>query len=360
MTKYRTHLIVNHKDAEVINKLKFQNYSLILQNEPTSCFWECTDRRSYIYVTGGANPKDVEDNEIRQYELIIESESEEHAEDLLSIIHGGMLLAYPEPSLTSSFTFITEIDTTNEEKYLEDPFRNYFQRFENLGFGCQLANVIIGDRQGIYALEKYKISLELSSFTPHSANPIYGQVFDHYNIQHQNHARSAFSVIEELGLEIRSSSKNPRFTDADNGTWNEKVLKDIQQRLEKSGLSSELTFDWIYRGSPTRIENKIKPFFGFESQWVDYGEEVRDKTLTFPEAIHNASYLRNYIAAHKFNELTQYISPYDVFNIQGLARQLILRKLGLWGKLLNRNKKIRLPTPVTVAQATKTQKNELF
>lgn len=344
MTKYRTHLIVDRKDAEVINELKFPNHFLVLQNEPTKCFWESKDGRSYTHYTGGVIPKDVRNNEIPQYELIIESESEEHADDLLSIIHGGMLLAYPEPSLTSNFTFITEINEVHEERYLDEPFRNYFKRFENVGFGCRFANATIEDKQGIYALEKYKISLELSSFTPHSADPRYGQVFEHYDVQHQSHARSAFaiisafSVIEELELEIRSSSKNPRFTDPDKGIWNEKVLQNIQQRLERSGISSELTFDWIYRGSPTRIENEIKPFFGFDSQWVVYGDEVRDQTLTFPEAIHNASYLRNFIAAHKFNELTQFISPYDVFNIQGLARQLILRKLGLWEIMLNRNK----------------------
>ncbi|WP_289037769.1 hypothetical protein [uncultured Zobellia sp.] len=347
MSKYRTHLIVSLNDGEIIKGLKFPNHSLILHNEPTTCFWESKDVKSYSYYTGGIDRKDVRDNDIPQYELIIQSESEEHTEDLLSIIHGGMLLAYPEPSLTNHFTFITEIDEadeTYEKMYLEQSFKNNFKRLENLGFGCQLANVIINEKKSIYALEKYKVSLELSSFTPHSANPIYGQVFKNYDVRHQNHTRSAFaiisafSVIEELGLEIRSSSKKPRFTDKNKGTWNEKVLKNIEERLEKSGISNDMTFDWIYRGSPTRIEDELKPFFGFDSQWVKYRDDIRDKTLTFPEAIHNASYLRNFIAAHKFNELTQYISPYDVFNIQSLARQLILRKLGLWETMLNRYK----------------------
>ena len=344
MKTFRTHLIVSRKDAEIIKDLEFSIHSLILQEEPTSCYWESKDGSSFSHYMGGIDLKEVRDNDIPQCELIIEAESEEHAEDLLSIIHGGMLLAYPEPSLTSNFTFIAEAKEVFDKRYIEDPFRNYFKRLKNVGFGCQLANVALEDKKNIYAIEKYKISLELSSFTPHSADPRYGQVFNHYDVQHQNHARSAFaiisafSVIEELGLEVRSSNKNPRFTDANTGTWNEKVLSDIKERLENSGISNELNFDWIYRGSPTRIENELKPFFGFDSQWVVYGEDVRDKTLTFPEAIHNASYLRNFIAAHKFNELTQYISPYDVFNIQCLARQLILRKLGIWETMLNRSK----------------------
>lgn len=98
-----------------------------------------------------------------------------------------------------------------------------------------------------------------------------------------------------------------------------------------------MTFDWVYRGEPTRIEQNIKPYFGFDSEWTKYGKEVRDKTLTLPEAIHNASYLRNYITAHKFNELIQHISPYDVYNLQSLSRILIVHTLGLWDDMINRH-----------------------
>jgi hypothetical protein len=336
MKTFRTHLIVSKKDVDIIKDLEFSNHSLILKDEPTSCYWESKDGSSFTHYIGGINQHRVRENYRPQRELIIEAESEEDAEDLLSIIHGGMLLAYPEPSLTSNFTSIAEEIDYHDNRYKEHPFRNYFKQLENIGFGCQIAHAALEDKEIIYAIAKYKISLELYSLTPHSADPGYGQVFNHYDLQHQNHARSAFaiisafSVIEELGLEVRSSNKNPRFTDKISGTWNEKVLGDIKERLENSGISNEQTFDWIYRGSPTRIENNIQPFFGFDSQWVVYGEDVRDKTLTFPEAIHNASYLRNFIAAHKFNELTQYISPYDVFNVQCLARQLILMTLGFW------------------------------
>jgi len=250
------------------------------------------------------------------------------------------------PELTSNFTYISEIEDEEEEKAMHEQifFRNRFKRLENIGFGCQFASVAIQDKRAIYAIEKYKISLELSSFTPQSADPRYGQVFDNYDIQHQSHARSAFaiissfSVIEELGLEIRSSAKNPRFLNVANQEWNPKVYDNLIQRLEKAGISNKLTINWIFRGNPTRIENEIKPIFGYNLQWQVYGSEIRDKTLTFPEAIHNASYLRNFIAAHKFNELTQYISPYDVFNIQGLARQLILRKYNLWDTMMTRLK----------------------
>jgi hypothetical protein len=97
-----------------------------------------------------------------------------------------------------------------------------------------------------------------------------------------------------------------------------------------------MTFDWIFRGEKSNVENDLTPYFGIDSLWCDFGDEVRDKTLTFPEAIHNASYLRNFIASHKFNKLTQYINPYDVFNVQSLARKLFLEKTKFWEKLITR------------------------
>ncbi|WP_029034967.1 hypothetical protein [Salinimicrobium terrae] len=205
---------------------------------------------------------------------------------------------------------------------------------------------IINKRDESYALEKLKISLELLSFSPQSADPMYGQIFDHYAFEKQNHTRAAFAIIaafsaiEELGLEIRSSAKNPRFLNSEKGQWNPKVLKNVLLRLEKKGIKESDTFDWIFRGEQTAIEKNIKPYFGIDSEWIKYGEKVRDKTLTFPEALHNASYLRNYIAAHKFKELTEFISPYDVFNVQMLARKLILESLGLWQTMLGRNKTV--------------------
>ena len=344
MNIYRTHLIVTRKDAEIIKHLSFPNHSLILKEEPSLCFWESSDGGVFSQLVNGYDKGHIGNDDKPQLELIIKAESDENAEDLLEIIHGGMLLAYPEPDLTTNFTFISEINDEFEIMYREEPFRNYFKRFENIRFGCEIASEAINDNTIIYAIEKYKISLELSSFAPHSANPKYGQVFNNYNVQHQNHTRyafaiiSAFSVIEELELEIRSSSKKHRFTNNDEGIWNEEVYEDIVKRLEQVGIANDSTFDWIYRGTPTRIENDIKPLFGYDSKWTDYGEDIRDKTLTFPQAIHNASYLRNFIAAHKFNELTQFVSPYDVFNIQCLARQLILNKIGFWNKMLSRNK----------------------
>lgn len=344
MTKFRTHLIVDKRETDKIKLLKIPDIALELVPEPSNCYWESKDGKSSSISYGGRDPHTIQEDEIPMNELLIEAADEAVCADFLSIVQGGMLLAFPDASIIHNFVFTTEYDGSKNYIYTDNNFFSYLKKIENTAFGCLIAEKTIKDNQLVYAIEKYKTSIGLTSFNPHSANPRYGQVFDNYDVKREYHTKaafaiiSAFSVIEELGFEIRSSQKKPRFTNPENGEWNPEVLGDIQQRLNESGIPNEMTFDWVYRGKPTSIEQEIKPYFGFDSEWTKYGQTVRDKTLTMPEAIHNASFLRNFIAAHKFNELTQYISPYDVFNVQNLSRKLILNKLGLWQTMLEGNK----------------------
>lgn len=344
MTKFRTHLIVDKQESDKIKKLTIPDITLELVPEPSNCYWESKDGKSSSISYGGRDPQTIQEDEIPMNELLIVAFDEAVCENFLSVLQGGILLAFPDASIIHNFVFTTEYDENKNHIYTDSNFFSNLKKVENIAFGCLIAEKTIKDNQLIYAIEKYKTSIGLTSFNPHSANPRYGQVFDNYDVKREYHTKaafaiiSAFSVIEELGLEIRSSQKKPRFTNAENGEWNPEILAEIQKRLNESNIPNNMTFDWVYRGKPTRIEQEIKPYFGFDSEWTKYGETVRDKTLTMPEAIHNASYLRNFIAAHKFNELTQYISPYDVFNIQTLARKLILNKLDLWQTMLNRNK----------------------
>lgn len=338
---YRTHLIVDKKDSLTISKLKLARIKLILKDEPSSCFWDVDGGTIITHYSPPKKPVVSNLSAIPMMELLIEAESEETAENLLSLIHGGILLAYPEPSNTLNFVHLIEYKENDNKLYNEQPFFSYLKKIENIGFGCRIASIALENKQLTYSIEKYIVSLGLTSFTPKSADPIYGQVFENYDIKHSYHTRSAFaivsafSIIEELGLEVRSSSTNPRFLNNQTGEWNPKVLNNITERLTKSNIDDTLTIDWIYRGKPTKIEKETKPLFGFDSKWIDYHKDVRDKTLTFPEAIHHASYLRNFIASHKFKELTQYISPYDVNNVQSLARQLIIRKMKMWKIMLD-------------------------
>lgn len=335
-------MIVKNKHAELIKSLKFAdaNFQIEFLPEPTGCYWESYDGKSeVIFSDSRINQNKLEKDTLPLLELLIKCENEDIAENILSLLKGSILLGLPSPSTSMLNLYVSKY---NKSKFYINR-TDSFHKLDNIAFGCQILEKIISDKECSYALEKYKVSLDLHCVNPYSIDPRYGQLYNHYDLKKQTHTRSAFAIIaafsaiEELSLEIRSSSKTPRFLNNEKGEWNPIVLTDMTNRLEKIGIKKEDTFDWVFRGEKTKVEDNFKPYFGYDSQWVEYGETIRDKTLTFPEAIHNASYLRNFIASHKFKELTEYISPYDVYNVQALSRKLILEYLGMWKIMLDRN-----------------------
>ena len=122
---------------------------------------------------------------------------------------------------------------------LNPPFSDYFQHSNNAKFGCQVASAAWDHRQLIYAIEKLKLSWRLDWFTLHSASPRHGQVFDNLHSEFTYHTNAAFAIIaaysaiEELGLEVRSSSQKPRFTGASKDEWNPDVKSDLEIELDQ-------------------------------------------------------------------------------------------------------------------------------
>lgn len=173
------------------------------------------------------------------------------------------------------------------------------------------------------------------SYTPLSADPRHGQVFDNYIPSYNYHVRASFaiiaaySIIEEIQFGIRSSAKKSRFIKVnETATWNPTIYSDMEAPLSSVGLSCNRNFHWVERGDLTEVQKEIKPNFG---QLIYKGHKIiRDLDMELIEAIHRCSYIRNFIVAHKFKSYTQYISPYDVFNVQSVARLLLLHKLNLW------------------------------
>ncbi len=86
--------------------------------------------------------------------------------------------------------------------------------------------------------------------------------------------------------------------------------------------------------------DEIKPQFTNKAEWYNPDNNVFDLELTIYEAIHYCSYIRNYFIAHKTNDIVKYINPYDIHNMQDLARRLILSTLGVWDIMLDKVIKI--------------------
>lgn len=266
----------------------------------------------------------------RAFELIIFAKNEEFAENINNLIYGGRLLAYPSVYEMQYSNYIIELDN--------DFILEKFYRKRSISKTMLLSSLIAKqaiEEDIVYSIEKYRFSLELDSITPHSGNPSYGEIFYASERDYSYHVHSgtaiftAASIIEELKLDIRSSSRNPRFI-KNNTEWNQKVKNNLLKRLENVNITENETINWIVRDKPNALYNKIKPKLNIiNSKWYN-GVDVLDKELYIIDAIHFSSYIRNYFIAHKYNKVVKYINPYDVHNIQTLARRLILAKLDLW------------------------------
>lgn len=329
---YSTFNYFSEENPDLIKKIEIdENIFFDYREDPSYMNW--IGRESDTFLVNQRKPTDEEIIELnkdftRAYELIIYAESEIIAQNVCNLIHGGRLLSYP------SITENPEPRSVVNIKFNFIPLENFKGSciYEQMFLACLVAAKSWKRKELIYSIEKYRFSLQLDSITPHSASPRYGQVFsieDRGYSYHVNSAYaflSAYSIIEELGLEIRSSNKKHRFIENE---WNPGVKEDIIHRLSEVGINEFETIDWVIRGTPSELYNEIKPKLGIDSDWNDK-EIIHDRKMKIYDAIHYSSYIRNFFIGHRFDKIVLHINPYDVHNIQRLARRLILGKLRLW------------------------------
>lgn len=270
--------------------------------------------------------------------LLVEAERTE-ANNIIKLIRAGDLIieGFPDQKCGNPSGFEIPEDTSEQSSIFEHLFRTtgFFELFSfrmERPVAVALAANAWSDRRTVYAIHKLAKSYETEAITPWSAHPRYGQIFDKHSGEFTDHVRSstainlAFSAIEELDLQINSSRAKPRWLDKEY-TWNPPVLMDITSRLEKAGIDMDRTVDWIARGDETEVE--IRPARDRFSAYGD-GLIVRDIELSIPDAIHACSYLRNFMTAHAFGKETPRLGPYEVYNVQQVARFLVLSKCGLF------------------------------
>lgn len=331
---YATFHIFETRKADLIHNIKINEVLYFgYREDPSFMNWVDTD--GYAASSYQVKPDDndiksmLASNFHRANELIIYAENKDVAQNINNLVQGGRLLGYPCLSRHPSFEHIMDL----EQDFIF--YEKYKQSWicDNMIFACLVAKRAWENQNLIYCIEKYRFSLQLDSFSPHSASPRHGQVFSIADRGYSYHVTagyaflSAYSIIEELGLEIRSSSKKPRFLD--NGEWNPVVKEDVIQRLSEIGISESDKITWLIRGNPSKLYNSIKPKLGINSKWSN-GEEIHDQEMYIFDAIHYCSYIRNFFIAHKFDEVILHINPYDIHNVQMLTRRLILAKLELW------------------------------
>lgn len=287
---------------------------------------------SYGAIEGGV--------EILGREIIIEATNEGRAIDVLKLILSSIILLDSYILMSPDIPKIEPVhkNNINEDKLIED-MRGKYHR-SNFPLACLISCKASYRRGYYYALLKYKIGCELFSMPTIDLDP---QQSPYYKTPPsiENRIRIAqaiiifYSVVEELGLEIRANRDNPSFI---NGRWNPIIKNELENRLKEGNIDIDEEFYWHLRSTPTRIErylkNQRKMNLLDKALWA-YGY-TRDSKIKIVDAILLVSWMRSYIASHrisKSSELIKSLSIYDVDNANCLARRLLLERLGFWKDL---------------------------
>jgi hypothetical protein len=246
--------------------------------------------------------------------------------------HAMNLLVSSIAILEGSITFCPEPFSIEPWQVGTTSYNKAFMSMTGLLEACELANRVSRARHLTYALHKLALSYQSSS--PHMMDLHPGesprrfgvQVDPIYHVYVANAVTLAYSAIEELGLEVRASKKNP--SKMPDGTWNPRVKADLEARLRKSGIDISSTAIWTLRGPKTRIETLRPPPSSAKPSWSR--GRVRDVNLHLIDALALASWLRSWTAAHRFSDTARSLTVYDAHNVQSLARRLIMEKFGFW------------------------------
>lgn len=340
MGSFCSFLVLNPHHSKLLNSIETpSSWNLKLCPDPSGRFWfDGYVERSISHPEFLGSQRDDEAGG----ELLLVEGDKDLADNIINLICAVLVVIEGMPSERIGLRYGFEIPDDEQEKdsIFKNIFRTrgFFEQFlhhPELPIAIKMAANAWYNRSTIYAIHKLCKSFEEESITWWSAAPRYGEIFAKSSDLYRSHVGTAtainlaFSGIEELQLEIRSSAKNQRFLGKSCAEWNPEVLEDIEGRLRSSGIDPAGRVDWIVRGEETAAEAEIKPSLGAPTDYSD-GQIVRDTELTIPEALHVCSYIRNKMTAHRLSDATPWLGPYEVHNAQSLLRRLILSKSGVW------------------------------
>jgi hypothetical protein len=298
-----------------------------------------TPREEKSHTTCGS--QDAKGNYIEKIckEAIIQANSIENAIKVVELISAALTLLNAElyeADRTSILPFLPEERKLMAREFMleEEMIGSRIQVIPQVLLACKIACKASFRRAYYNALLKYQLGNYLYSINPTDLDPSHSPYYklspfpsDYLKFAYAIIA--FYSVIEELGLEIRASEKNPSFI---NGEWNPTVREDLEERLKKGGINTRELFSWSLRSTPTNIERhllksgKLKPIK--KSSWAR--SSVRDSEIELVDAILLVSNLRSKISSHKFRKSVEFLSIYDVSNANYLARRLLRERLGFW------------------------------
>lgn len=297
MRKYKVGLVAWENEAN--NRLKIKGKYFVVEFVKV--------KRTSHFVSG--------------YELVICTNNIRNARKVLQLIAASLALLNGGAYFTlDDLPNITPLQEDNED--IPRSIRNEsISSFSDIPMAAKISANASYKKKNYLALLKYQLGCELHSNNLMDLYPEYFKLSknpaDHLRIAYA--IILFYSVLEELGLEIRASSINPSKI---KGSWNPLVKNDLAERLISSKIDVNEKLSWNIRSTPTKIEKLKKPVVGNKAEWSSYS--IRDSEIDIYEAILYASWLRSKIASHKLGAAFTSLSIYDVANINFLARHLLL------------------------------------
>jgi hypothetical protein len=192
-----------------------------------------------------------------------------------------------------------------------------------------------------YALVKFVLSLHDTYIEPAD---LYPGEHDFYHDEHRASSHpadhimrtraivGAYGVIEELGLDVRASQKEPALLPKRAG-WNPTIKAGLARRLLAAGVDIDRPFPWHVRDGPRRFiekESRERTFDPTPAPWAS--GPVRDQRVTIFDAINVCSWMRSKVSAHRVSKYAATVTGTDVNNCQMVARRLLLESLDEWPK----------------------------
>jgi hypothetical protein len=340
MVDYCSFLIIAPQDANRVAEIKSpDDWTFDLCDDLSGRFWFTSSSCQIIQRPGylGTQPQGTSLGKL----LVIQAKESHIADNAANLVRAlyDIIEGSPDKRLGQQ-TPIPIPDTVDARKSIFQT-TGYFEHFahrEDLPIALEAASRAWLSASLRHAIHKLALSYSQDSITWWSTHPKHGQIFDKYSELDRDRVttafaiNSAFAAIEELQLQVKSSSKNRRFLDNDTGEWNPSVIEDLRSRLVNAGVDPDRKIQWTVRGPSTIAEERISPSLGTLAPYSD-GQVVRDTAVNVPEALHYCSFVRNFMTAHRFSDATAFLGPYEVFNIQSIARHLILAACGCWSAL---------------------------
>lgn len=258
-------------------------------------------------------------------ELLIYAPRWDAAQRAANLLFAAMLLIDGQSLVHERVIALPEDEAERAELSRHEMYREVdFSCQSNLTVAAALAATLSRKKRWQYAGFKHWISHRICSVPWIELEPKHGQHFG-TGADRANHVTfaqaiiAAYSIIEELGFEIRASKDRPSTT---GGQWNPDVLQDLEHRLQQGGIDLGDYQVWLLRGPPRRLDQGSLWKIGPKTSWSS--GPVRDVLLPVTEAIRRASWLRSRVSSHRLSSLASSLTVYDVVNVQMLGRRLVL------------------------------------